>query len=294
MTEDYFSSVTDFASSPDREGRMSSNERRLRTLRNLAMSNASKARRRKRKQAGDAARRLTEAERKMREQARILEEREMRREMSEQNRQHAAAEQRAADEARAAKRRPILTATDSSDINIDIPTGDQPEKTKKTASSPNPKKKKKTKKQNSQTESRTAKGGRYSSSESSTGTYQNRITAGGAVTLGILTGVLIGTVIYGRVQTNEIYTRIAALQTEYDDLTAKNISMRSEMEGKMTVKNIEDYAKDELKLQPLNQSQITYIQLQTEDEVVITEPEDNLFVRINDKLVSIWEYLRGK
>ena len=294
MTEDYFSSVTDFASSPDREGRMSSNERRLRTLRNLAMSNASKARRRKRKQAGDAARRLTEAERKMREQARILEEREMRRELSERNRQHAAAEQRAADEARAAKRRPILTATDSNDINIDIPTGDKPEKTKKTASSPNPKKKKKTKKQNSQTESRTAKGGRYSSSESSTGTYQNRITAGGAVTLGILTGVLIGTVIYGRVQTNEIYTKIAALQTEYDDLTAKNISMRSEMEGKMTVKNIEDYAKDELKLQPLNQSQITYIQLQTEDEVVITEPEDNLFVRINDKLVSIWEYLRGK
>ena len=294
MTEDYFSSVTDFASSPDREGRMSSNERRLRTLRNLAMSNASKARRRKRKQAGDAARRLTEAERKMREQARILEEREMRREMSEQNRQHAAAEQRAADEAKAAKRRPILTAADSNDINIDIPTGDKPEKTKKTASSPNPKKKKKTKKQNSQTESRTAKGGRYSSSESSTGTYQNRITAGGAVTLGILTGVLIGTVIYGRVQTNEIYTKIAALQTEYDDLTAKNISMRSEMEGKMTVMNIEDYAKDELKLQPLNQSQITYIQLQTEDEVVITEPEDNLFVRINDKLVSIWEYLRGK
>ena len=294
MTEDYFSSVTDFASSPDREGRMSSNERRLRTLRNLAMSNASKARRRKRKQAGDAARRLTEAERKMREQARILEEREMRRELSEQNRQHAAAEQRAADEAKAAKRRPILTATDSNDINIDIPTGDKPEKTKKTASSPNPKKKKKTKKQNSQTESRTAKGGRYSSSESSTGTYQNRITAGGAVTLGILTGVLIGTVIYGRVQTNEIYTKIAALQTEYDDLTAKNISMRSEMEGKMTVKNIEDYAKEELKLQPLNQSQITFIQLQTEDEVVITEPEDNLFVRINDKLVGIWEYLRGK
>lgn len=294
MTEDYFSSVTDFASSPDRESGMSSNERRLRTLRNLAMSNASKARRKKRKQAGDAARRMTEAERKKREQARILEEREMRREMSEQNRQHAAAEQRAADEARAAKRRPILTATDSSDINIDIPTGDQPEKTKKTASSPNPKKKKKTKKQNNPAESRTAKGSRYSSSESSTGTYQNRITAGGAVTLGILTGVLIGTVIYGRVQTNEIYTRIAALQTEYDDLTAKNISMRSEMEGKMTVKNIEDYAKEELKLQPLNQSQITFIQLQTEDEVVITEPEDNLFVRINDKLVGIWEYLRGK
>ena len=31
-----------------------------------------------------------------------------------------------------------------------------------------------------------------------------------------------------------------------------------------------------------------------EDEVTISEPEDNFFVSINDYLVSIWEYLRGK
>ena len=59
-------------------------------------------------------------------------------------------------------------------------------------------------------------------------------------------------------------------------------------------KNIEEYAEKTLGLMPLNQSQIEYIQLQTEDEVTISEPEDNFFVSINDYLVSIWEYLRGK
>ena len=84
------------------------------------------------------------------------------------------------------------------------------------------------------------------------------------------------------------------LEQEYDDLTARNISMKSEMEGKMTVKKIEEYAEDVLGLRPLNQSQIEYIQLQTEDTVTVSEPEDNFFVTVNDYLVSIWEFLRGK
>ena len=70
--------------------------------------------------------------------------------------------------------------------------------------------------------------------------------------------------------------------------------MKSEMEGKMTVKKIEEYAEDVLGLRPLNQSQIEYIQLQTEDTVTVSEPEDNFFVTVNDYLVSIWEFLRGK
>ena len=299
MAEDYFAPFTDYASSPDRESSLSSRERRLKSLRNLTMSNASKARARKRRLAGEAARRLTETERIMREQERILAEREMRREMSERNREDAAAIlMLAVSEAEAPSAEPPET-DGGNDIIIDIPTGDEPEKKPepKKKKPPVQKKKKKTKKHGKaagDAESRAAKGGRYTRSGTGSGTYQNRITTGGAITLGILCGVLIGTVIYGRVQLNEAYTEIAKLQTEYDDLTAKNVSMRSEMEGKMTVKNIEEYAENVLGLRPLNQSQITYIQLQTEDEVIITEPEENFFVRVNDKLVGIWEFLRGK
>ena len=64
--------------------------------------------------------------------------------------------------------------------------------------------------------------------------------------------------------------------------------------GHENVKKIEEYAEDVLGLRPLNRSQIEYIQLQTEDEVTVSEPEDNFFVTVNDYLVSIWEFLRGK
>lgn len=312
MTEEYFASLQDYAVSPDREESLSSAERRLQSLQNLTMSNASRARKRKRKLAGDAARRMTEAERVMREQERILAEREMRREMSERNREDAAALELAIAREQRASAMALPDENGETEIDIDIPTGDEPAEPEQKQTSPGsnkkPKKTKKTKKTNKQTaaarsaksakktESGTAKGGRFTTAQSSGSSRksENRITTGGAITLGILTGVLIGTVIYGRVQINEIYTKISALQTEYDDLTAKNVSMRSEMEGKMTVKNIQDYAENVLGLRPLNQSQITYIQLQTEDEVVISEPEENFFVRINDKLVGIWEFLRGK
>ena len=135
-------------------------------------------------------------------------------------------------------------------------------------------------------------GSRYN--ETAGGGYQRRITTGGSIIIGLLTVLLIGCVIYGKVQTNEVYTKIAELQAEYDDINARNISMKSEMEGKLTVKNIEDYAKNTLGLIPLNQSQIEYIQIQTEDEVTITEPEQNLIVTINDYITSFWEFLRGK
>lgn len=135
-------------------------------------------------------------------------------------------------------------------------------------------------------------GGRYSD-YSRFGGYQRRITTGGPIIIGLLTVLLIGCVIYGKVQTNEVYTEIASLQSEYDDITARNISMKSEMEGKLTVKNIEDYAKNVLGLRPLDQSQIEYIQIQTEDEVVITKPERNFIVTVNDYLTAIWEFLRG-
>ncbi len=139
---------------------------------------------------------------------------------------------------------------------------------------------------------RKVSGGRYSEYGKSN-SYQRRITTGGSVVIGLLTVLLIGCVIYGKVQTNEIYTTLAQLQAEYDDITAQNVSMRSEMEGKLTVKNIEEYAENVLGLRQLDQSQIEYVQIQTEDEVVISEPDENIIVTINDYLNSFWEFLRG-
>lgn len=298
MTDEYLTEFYDFAdhAAPYGSDHLSSEERRLQSLRNLALSRAAKEKKKRKTQHTEPAeRKITEAERRALEQARIREERQTRGARSEENRRlaatRAARQQYETDAPQPKDAPPPAEAPQDADIDIALPS-----ERKKKRADVKPKQKKTTRKKQSEPEKpkRAAAASRYVKRSAATSSNPNRITTGGAVTLGILTGVLIGTVIYGRVQTNEVYTEIAALQAEYDDLVARNISMKSEMEGKMTVKNIEEYATDVLGLMPLNQSQIEYIRLQTEDAVVISEPEDNFFVLINDYFVGIWEFLRGK
>ncbi|MBR4200150.1 MAG: hypothetical protein IKQ91_02590 [Oscillospiraceae bacterium] len=290
MTEEYWSEFADYAEfAAQREDHLESEARRLQTLRNLAMSKAAKARKKKKKQRSSEGK-LTDAERREIEKARIRDERQERGKRSAQNRSEAAkGKAQQADPPQPKKpepdREPRRKAPDfTQEPEIDIALPPEKPKTEKDQISAN----KKTKQKSSK---RASAAGRYGAAASA---RQGRISSGGAVTVGILTGLLIGTVIYGRVQTNEVYTEIAKLQSEYDDLVARKISMKSEMEGELTVKNIKDYAEGTLGLKPLTQSQIEYIALQTEDEVEISEPEDNFFVTVNDYLVGIWEFLRGQ
>ncbi|MCQ2407608.1 MAG: hypothetical protein MJ065_03655 [Oscillospiraceae bacterium] len=247
--------------------------------------------------------RFAETAARMQEQQLLAEAREKRRIQSEENRRRALLGAQRIRQIRMDADIPADPQRVLDEIDVSIPSENgrkQQNNRKAKSKQKNPKQNKPAKKPeqksgNKPVKKRTA-GGRYSvrQEEEPQRPNRSRISTAGAVAIGLLTGLLIGTVIYGRVQTNEVYTEIAALQAEYNDLVARNISMKSEMEGKLTVKNIEEYAEKTLGLMPLNQSQIEYIQLQTEDEVIITEPEDNVFVSINDFLVNIWEYLRGK
>lgn len=115
-----------------------------------------------------------------------------------------------------------------------------------------------------------------------------------AAALGVGATLLVGMVIYGRVQTNEVYSEIAKAQTQYDDTLAKNVSMHSEMEGKMTVKNVAEYAETVLGLKQLDQSQIQYIQIQTEDEVTIAEEDPSIFVTIRRTFLELWAFIKGE
>ena len=284
-------------------------ERFARTNENRRSSEAAKAARQ-----ADQPAELTAAEQRMLALERIAAEREERRAMSEQNRLAAQGTvtelyDDAADHGRA------CADMDTGEIDIDVPdeaprtapqqkkNPEEPEKTpKQKAEKSQGSRKQKTAKKHTRVrvKRKTASGGTEtvtlgeSEETRQKKPYQGRITVGSAISIGLMAGALIGVVIYGRVQTNEIYSEIAKKQAVYDDLVAKNVSMRSEMEGKMTVKNIQEYAENVLGLRQLHQSQIEYIQLQTEDEVIISEPEENFFVTINDYIKSFWELLRGK
>ena len=80
---------------------------------------------------------------------------------------------------------------------------------------------------------------------------------------------------------------------EYEIVQSENVRMHSDLEAKVAIKSVEEYAEQELGLQQLDQSQIEYIQLQTDDSVEIPDEEKNLFVRIKDKFESFMEYLKG-
>ena len=61
----------------------------------------------------------------------------------------------------------------------------------------------------------------------------------------------------------------------------------------MTLKNVEEYAVKVLGLQKLNNSQIKYVETQTDDVVEIPEEEKNIFVKVKDKFDKLVEYIFG-
>ncbi|MGN1481446.1 hypothetical protein [Porcipelethomonas sp.] len=100
-------------------------------------------------------------------------------------------------------------------------------------------------------------------------------------------------VIYGKVETNRIYRQISDANQKLESVQSENVRLQSELESKMTLKNVEDYAVNVLGLQKLDNSQIKYVQTQTDDIVEIPEENKNIFVRAKEKVESFLEYIFG-
>ncbi len=109
----------------------------------------------------------------------------------------------------------------------------------------------------------------------------------------ILAVSLFYVVINSYVQLNEVYSDITAASTQLNELRSENVRMQTELEGQASIRNIKEYAEERLGLQKMDQSQIQYIQIQTEDEVIIEEPEQNIFIKIKRWFVDLIAYLRG-
>lgn len=110
---------------------------------------------------------------------------------------------------------------------------------------------------------------------------------------GVLSLLLFSVVINSYVQLNEAYSEISSANTELNELRSENVRMQTELESKASISNIKEYAEQRLGMSRLDQSQIQYLQIQTEDVVVIEEGEQNIFVKIKHKFEDIVAYLRG-
>ncbi|MBE6876424.1 MAG: hypothetical protein E7496_06835 [Ruminococcus sp.] len=104
---------------------------------------------------------------------------------------------------------------------------------------------------------------------------------------------LLAAVILSNVQVLQLTSEITAKQKEYTDLQSENVRMQTELAGKTSNKNVQEYAENVLGMHALNPSQVEYIQIQTDDVVEIPEEDQNIFVRIKNAFDSFTAYMRG-
>ena len=105
--------------------------------------------------------------------------------------------------------------------------------------------------------------------------------------------VLLGTVIYSLDRRNTMYSKVSAKNNELNLAEAENVRLQSELESKMSAKNVEDYAENVLGMQKIASSQIKYIEIQTDDVVNIPRQDEGVLAKVRDFFDRCVEYFRG-
>ena len=112
------------------------------------------------------------------------------------------------------------------------------------------------------------------------------------VLISVVAVVMLGSVIYTLDRRNTVYNKVSALNRQLNLAEAENVRLQSELESKMSAKNVEDYA-EEVGMQKIDSSQIKYIKIQTDDVVNIPKQEEGIPAKIKNFFDRCVEYFRG-
>ena len=98
--------------------------------------------------------------------------------------------------------------------------------------------------------------------------------------------VIIGlsfSVMYSRAQLNEMGSKVNSATKELEILKSENIRLQTELEEKISLKNVEEYATVELGMEKMDASQVEYVTLTSGNQVEITEESDS----------SVWQKIKN-
>ena len=113
------------------------------------------------------------------------------------------------------------------------------------------------------------------------------------ILMSAIAAIVLGLVIYSLDKRNTMYNRVADKNHELSLVEADNVRLQSELESKVSAKNVEDYAKNVLSMQKIDSSQIKYIKTQDSDEVKIPEKEKGIKAKVKSFFEDLVEYFRG-
>ncbi|MBQ9899389.1 MAG: cell division protein FtsL [Ruminococcus sp.] len=113
------------------------------------------------------------------------------------------------------------------------------------------------------------------------------------IMLSLLAFALLGSVVYTFDKRNTVYNKVAAMNEQLDLAEAENVRLQSELESKMSAKNVEDYAEKVLGMQKIDSSQIKYIKIRTDDVVNIPAQDEGVLGKVRAFFDRCVEYFRG-
>ena len=123
---------------------------------------------------------------------------------------------------------------------------------------------------------------------------QNQGSAPKTALLIICAGLLLCGILYSKVEINNLYVEISNENNMINSSYSEGVGLRSEMERRTALKNIEDYAENILGLEKIDKSQVEYIDIQKEDVIEVNEEKNNnIFVIIKNKFDEFVEYIIG-
>ncbi|MDD6236331.1 MAG: cell division protein FtsL [Clostridiales bacterium] len=107
--------------------------------------------------------------------------------------------------------------------------------------------------------------------------------------------VIIGlsfSVMYSRAQLNELGAKVNSAAKELETLKSENIRLQTELEDRISLKNVEEYATVELGMEKMDASQVEYVTLSGGNQVEITENNDSsVWQKIKNFFDDMMEYI---
>lgn len=101
-------------------------------------------------------------------------------------------------------------------------------------------------------------------------------------------------VLYSNAILTELSDQISTSNEKLSVLTSENQRLSAVLEGKMSLRNIEDIAKNEMGLSKMEPYQVEYVNRCDGDKIVRTaeSPSESILGKIANRLNSVLEYLR--
>lgn len=108
----------------------------------------------------------------------------------------------------------------------------------------------------------------------------------------LLAVVVCSLLLYSKVQVSELYTQITEQTNTLNEVKSEGVRMQSELDSKMSLKNVEDYAVNVLGMQKIDKGQQEYISLEKDNLITVEKPKtDNFFLSIRDRFEDFMEYI---